>query len=184
MLFAALCASIFSLGSVAAAPVEPAAGEPMPLRDARLVEGMVAGTSQGEWTVRWWRWAMGKWIAPYLDPDGRWCAMGQDPDSPVWFLAGTGGSFTPKRRCVVPEGKYLLVPVINTYFQGSGAVEEEVCAPAQGWVAVNNDQLAARWRCSMVGPLAMSGHCVCPATVASSSIPTRHPRCRPPMAIG
>ncbi|MEN5118764.1 hypothetical protein ABE488_15740 [Luteimonas sp. TWI662] len=151
-LLATLCASIFSLGIVAAAPAEFAVGEPTPVRDARLAEGAVAGTSQAEWTARWWRWAMGQWIAPYLDPDGRWCAIGQNPDSPVWFLAGTDGSFTPKRRCVVPEGKYLLVPVINTYFQGSGAVEADVCAAAQGWVAVNNDQLVsavamldARW---------------------------------------
>lgn len=143
VLLAALFASIFSLGIVAAAPAELAVGEPTPVRDARLAEGAVAGTSQAEWTARWWRWAMSQWIAPYLDPDGRWCAIGQDPDSPVWFLAGTDGSFTPKRRCVVPEGKYLLVPVINTYFQGSGAAEADVCAAAQGWVAVNNDQLVS-----------------------------------------
>ncbi|WP_231583339.1 hypothetical protein [Luteimonas sp. FCS-9] len=122
-------------------PAEDAASASPPLRDARLAEGAVAGISQGEWTARWWRWAIGQWIAPYLDPDGRWCAVGQDPDSPVWFLAGTDGTFSPKRRCVVPEGKYLLVPVINTYFQDSGDAEAEVCAAAQGWVAVNNDQL-------------------------------------------
>ena len=76
-----------------------------------LVEGPVDGRSPGEWTAQWWRWALRQRIEPFLDPDGRFCELGQV--GPVWFLAGTDGSFASQRGCAVPEGRYRLVPVIN-----------------------------------------------------------------------
>ena len=47
----------------------------------------VEGEGYPELTARWWQWAMAAPVEPYLDPDGRLCAMNQD--GPVWFLAGT-----------------------------------------------------------------------------------------------
>lgn len=90
-----------------------------------------------EWTARWWRWADDQWVAPYLDPDGRFCQVGQS--GPVWFLAGTNGRFQPKRECVIPEGKHLLVPVINMISYGVN--EGATCASLQDGAAVNNDNL-------------------------------------------
>ena len=59
----------------------------------------------------WWQWAHALPLAPYLDPDGRLCELGQSGS--VWFLAGTDGSFDAKRECDVPAGKHLFVPIIN-----------------------------------------------------------------------
>lgn len=106
-----------------------------------LTADQVEGQSLGAWTAQWWRWVFAQPMEPYLDPDGRFCDLGQD--GPVWFLAGTDGSFKPKRRCVVPEGKHLLLPVINMiYMQGSGR-RVSSCRELQASVAVNNDHLAS-----------------------------------------
>src|SRR6476660_6689629 len=78
-----------------------------PLSPAASVEGRSFATL----TADWWRWAQASAIPPYLDPDGRLCDTGQS--GPVWFLAGTDGTFAPRRECAVPEGKHVLVPVIN-----------------------------------------------------------------------
>lgn len=102
----------------------------------------VAGASLGDWTAQWWRWAESAPIEPYLDPDGRLCDMGQS--GPVWFLAGTDGTYQPKRQCVVPEGKYLLLPVINMYYRrGASKGPAPKCADVQAQVAVNNDHLVS-----------------------------------------
>lgn len=118
----------------------PVTAQAAPPQGGPLVHGMVEGASLGEWTARWWRWAHGQWVAPYLDPDGRFCEVGQA--GPVWFLAGTDGSFDPLRECVVPEGKHLLVPVINMiYWQPRGTATP--CSELQQGAAVNNDRLAS-----------------------------------------
>lgn len=103
-----------------------------------IERGAVAGVTPGDWTARWWRWAMSQHVAPYRDPDGRLCEIGQQ--GPVWFLAGTTGTFAAQRRCVVPEGRHLLVPIINmVYWQPSGT--SVPCAELQADAAVNNDRL-------------------------------------------
>jgi hypothetical protein len=67
-----------------------------------------------------------------------------DQSGPVWFLAGTDGTFEPRRRCVVPEGKYLLLPVINmVYWQRTDVDERMPCADLQRGSAVNNDHLVS-----------------------------------------
>ncbi|QCW26838.1 hypothetical protein FE772_15490 [Lysobacter enzymogenes] len=100
-----------------------------------------------EWTVRWWRWANNAFpdgLAPYRDRDGRLCATGQDEHGPVWFLAGTDGSFAAQRRCRVPAGAHLLVPVINMYFHAPTAGPHAMdCAEVKRAAAVNNDYLAS-----------------------------------------
>jgi hypothetical protein len=107
------------------------------------VDSIVEGVSFGQWTAKWWQWAFAQPIAPFLDPDGRLCSEGQG--GPVWFLAGTNGEFTPHRECVIPAGKYLLVPVINMIYMnhqaGHDPAKTNPCATLQTDAAVNNDHL-------------------------------------------
>ena len=72
----------------------------------------VADAAQTQWSSRWWQWASrfdGK--APYQDRDGSRCAEHQD--GPVWFLAGTDGSFDAMRTCTIPADRHLFVPLIT-----------------------------------------------------------------------
>ncbi|GAB3347340.1 hypothetical protein [Lysobacter tyrosinilyticus] len=105
----------------------------------------MAGVSFGEWTAHWWRWALSQPIPPYLDPDGRLCQMGQG--GPVWFLAGTDGTFTARRKCVIPKGKHVLIPVINMYYPYHAAASDpehtHPCEILQARAAVNNDHLVS-----------------------------------------
>lgn len=81
-------------------------------------DGVVADVAQTQWSSRWWQWAAnfdGK--PPYEDRDGSRCAMHQD--GPVWFLAGTDGSFDAVRTCTIPADRHLFVPLI-TWFVAAG----------------------------------------------------------------
>jgi hypothetical protein len=72
------------------------------------------GFSFGEWTVRWWQWAVSSPfdVNPIIDNTGKYAGINQT--GPVWFLAGTNGeNQVPVRKCVVQFGKALLFPVIN-----------------------------------------------------------------------
>jgi hypothetical protein len=73
------------------------------------------GQTYGEWGRQWWEWA-GSFPAacnPILD-DGRvTCGDADDqPDGPVWFLAGTFGG-SANRRLTVPADKALYFPIFN-----------------------------------------------------------------------
>jgi hypothetical protein len=110
--------------------------------DARLLaaDARVGGESFGALTARWWQWAHAAEFPPYLDPDGRVCTIGQG--GPVWFLAGTNGTFEPTRRCVVPSGKHVLLPVINMmHLNPYDGPRQRTCAELQAAAAVNNDGL-------------------------------------------
>jgi hypothetical protein len=67
----------------------------------------------GEWTARWWQWASSipQDRNPVADQTGENCGEGQS--GPVWFLAGTFGSFN-ERNCEIPAGKSILFPVLNS----------------------------------------------------------------------
>ena len=134
---AALWAS--ALAVQADVPANAASASPL-VNDALTIEP-VEGQSLGAWTAQWWRWALAQPLEPYLDPDGRLCNLGQD--GPVWFLAGTDGTFKPKRHCVVPEGKHLLLPIINMIYWQGNARRPSSCKELQASVAVNNDRLAS-----------------------------------------
>lgn len=60
----------------------------------------------------WWQWAFSlpKNHSPLYDKTGGYCALGQHGD--VWFLAGNAGGKST-RRCTVPEGVQVLIPLIN-----------------------------------------------------------------------
>ena len=116
--------------------------------DALLLppDGQVDGETFGALTARWWQWAEHMPIAPFLDPDGQLCEMEQE--GPVWFLAGTDGTFDAKRECVIPAGQYILVPIINMRHSdvrgrrpaGSKPIP---CPSLQRGAAVNNERLAS-----------------------------------------
>ncbi|MBB1059541.1 hypothetical protein [Marilutibacter spongiae] len=106
-------------------------------------DASVEGTDFGELTEHWWRWAESLPVAPYQDPDGRLCDLGQA--GPVWFLAGTDGSFTARRECTIPADRHLLLPVINMLHSNpprapKGYVRRR-CSELQAAAAVNNDGL-------------------------------------------
>ncbi|MEJ1095097.1 hypothetical protein [Pseudoxanthomonas sp. CCNWLW206] len=105
----------------------------------------VEGKGYAQLSARWWQWALSMPVEPYRDPDGRFCDIGQD--GPVWFLAGTDGSFDARRECKVPAGKHLFLPVINMFHQIPLGVKKGKtvmsCDRLQASAAVNNDHLVS-----------------------------------------
>ena len=72
------------------------------------------GLTYGQWTVKWWQWALSipKKNNPLLDDIGCFADVGQN--GPVWFIAGTlGENKLPRRACTIPSSKAVLFPVIN-----------------------------------------------------------------------
>ena len=98
------------------------------------------GNTYGEWSARWWQWIMAIHTPenPNFDTTGQNCDEGQA--GPVWFL---GGAFPPPaptiglRRCTVPAGKALLLPLSNTLY-GAGAFD---CTPTVPGVDCNLNTL-------------------------------------------
>ena len=79
-------------------------------------DSKIYGLSYGQWTVKWWQWALSfpKSINPMIDPIGKFASIKQ-PDK-VMFLAGKFGSREktfPSRKCSALFGKSILFPVIN-----------------------------------------------------------------------
>lgn len=210
---AACCAALVlssaaAAAMAAAAPVAPAAAaaaaKPVKAAPAQAAAapGAVAGVAAAEWTVRWWRWANNAFpdgLAPYRDRDGRLCATGQDERGPVWFLAGTDGSFAARRRCRVPAGAHLLVPVINMYFHAPTAGPNAMdCAEVKRAAAVNNDYLASAVVLldgkPLARPLRLASRCFDPQAARAHPGPDRGSRYRaaadgywlllPPLAPG
>jgi hypothetical protein len=70
------------------------------------------GMSYEDWTIKLWHWllSMPSDINPSLDPTGERCAQGQDINSTVFFLIGSGGS-TAERTCTIPAGKAIFIPI-------------------------------------------------------------------------
>lgn len=73
------------------------------------------GLTYGQWTVKWWEWALSSPISnnPVLDDTGQYADINQS--GPVWFLAGTIGdeNKVAHRTCNIPGEKAILFPVIN-----------------------------------------------------------------------
>jgi hypothetical protein len=75
------------------------------------------GKTYAEWSAAWWQYTLSFPTAtsPFLDATGANCAVGQNQQSPVFFLVGNAFSSDPVQRdqCVVPAGKALFFPIIN-----------------------------------------------------------------------
>lgn len=84
----------------------------------------VAGQSQLYWAQAWWQWALGipAPINPLTDTTGQY--GGVNNSGPVFFLAafisvnGSGGPDmdTVSRTIIVPAGKPVFFPVINSFY--------------------------------------------------------------------
>ena len=74
------------------------------------------GRSYPEWVAAWWQWAISQPRTGHpLDQIGDVeCGTGRDGED-VWFLGGVvtiSGTLT--RRCTIPAGVALFLPVLNT----------------------------------------------------------------------
>ncbi len=89
------------------------------------------GKSYGEWSAKWWQWALIEPTAtnPIADSTGEFGALNQS--GKVWFLAGNTGGHTD-RAVTVPAGKAIFFPIINVLCgapeDGSTYVELLECA--------------------------------------------------------
>jgi hypothetical protein len=61
-------------------------------------------------------------VDPVADTTGALCAFAQDPNSPVFFLAGDWGGVVRRASCIAPAGKALFLPVVVGVFQDNGGV--------------------------------------------------------------
>lgn len=75
----------------------------------------VEGKSISQWADDWWNWAVaeGESTNPIVDTTGEF--SGRNQSGPVFFLAGTFG-VPVNRSIIVPNDKYLLVPLINSAY--------------------------------------------------------------------
>lgn len=84
--------------------------------DFNLLRFGYDGQSLEQWTEKWFTWAWNETPAtknPLLDTTGAWA--GVDNNGPVFFIAGTTGALTSADRTFdVPEGKPLLIPMLNS----------------------------------------------------------------------
>jgi hypothetical protein len=97
------------------------------------------GMTYGEWSAKWWQWNLSLPVDqnPSYDEGGS-CSNGANGQlGPVWFLTGVNvSSGTAVRNCIIPAGKALFFPIINTEcstleeppFYGSNEEELRDCA--------------------------------------------------------
>jgi hypothetical protein len=86
-----------------------------------LVLTMVANVTLAQYppashlATRWWEWALETPASenPLTDTTGEFAAVNQ-PNGPVWFLAGNTGGITV-RTFTVPAGKALFFPIVNVF---------------------------------------------------------------------
>lgn len=132
-----LRASWLALALALSAPATHAAGD----RPVLGPQEKVAGRSQSDYAIAWWRWVMRlpDGVRAYQDPSGAQCALNQG--GPVWFLAGTEGTGPVQRECTVPANTHVFLPVIAMLVHASPG-EPLSCPQAQARARSNNDHLA------------------------------------------
>jgi hypothetical protein len=81
-------------------------------------DSSLAGLTFGQWTVKWWEWAISNPAIrnPVVDDTGQYASVNQ-PNS-VWFLAGVLADEKrdrkfPMRECTIPSGRPILIPILN-----------------------------------------------------------------------
>jgi hypothetical protein len=86
------------------------------------------GKTYGEWAGAWVQYignvAPPECTSPITDPTGAGCQLYQDPEAPVFMLAGNYGGVSLRDECVVPAGKALFFPLINIYGDNAGTPAE------------------------------------------------------------
>lgn len=81
----------------------------------------IDGRNYVEWAEAWWQWlvAFPPDENPVLDPTGQYAGQGQSLPSyagPMYFLTGTFGQGPVVRDITIPSDKYILVPIVNTWW--------------------------------------------------------------------
>lgn len=81
------------------------------------------GKSYSDWNTAWWKWLYESPLdasckLPLGDATGELCAVNQSGD--VWFLVGNNGGNMLRTKCVVPAGKSLFFPILNTSSDNGG----------------------------------------------------------------
>jgi hypothetical protein len=111
-----IAATLFAATAVSAL----AAPAPPPL--AIDPDDFVGDHSQVEWSEAYLQWVASfpRGSSPISDTTGELCAARQDGD--VWFLASSDGTAPVTRRCAIPAGKTLFVPITSTT-ERSGNIE-------------------------------------------------------------
>jgi hypothetical protein len=87
------------------------------------------GKTVAQWTAAWWTWA---WNSPAAsDPlsDTTGALANQNNDGPVFFVAGSNANGPSERTFSVPQGKALLVPMINYWENCVGDIAVS-CGPS------------------------------------------------------
>jgi hypothetical protein len=71
------------------------------------------GIPISRWAGMWWAWLLSVPLEknPAFDETGENSSINQR--GPVWFLAGTFNGGFARRRCKIPEGLSILIPIIN-----------------------------------------------------------------------
>lgn len=94
------------------------------------------GLSYVEWTIKWWQWLLSipKQDNPAFDITGINSNLNQnDPD--VFFLCETieGVDKMPNRRCIIPAGRSILMPIINwiSVLHVDGETDQELVTTAK-----------------------------------------------------
>ncbi len=86
------------------------------------------GKTYAEWAAGWVRYWTGtappECVNPITDATGESCGLYQDADSPVFFLVGNFGGVSLRDACVVPAGKSLFFPLVNTTGDNAGVPED------------------------------------------------------------
>jgi hypothetical protein len=93
------------------------------------------GGTYEEWAAAWVQYvndvAPPECINPILDTTGETCALYQDPESPVFLLVGNFGGISIREDCVVPAGKAIYLPLINSYGDNAGVPAEMTVSDAE-----------------------------------------------------
>jgi hypothetical protein len=79
--------------------------------------------SAGDWVQYVNDTAPPECIHPVMDATGATCALYQDPDSPIFQLVGNYGGVSIREECVVPAGKAIFLPIINSAADNAGVPE-------------------------------------------------------------
>ena len=110
-----------------AALAATAADKPVPTINP---DEIVHDRSQAEWSQAYLQWvaAFPHGGSPVSDATGALCGARQDGD--VWFLASSDGTAPVERRCAIPSGKTLFVPIASV-LERSGNREPDCAAMAR-----------------------------------------------------
>ena len=103
-----------ALAALAAAALGAFAADAPPASPAIDPDDFVFDRPQAEWAESYLQWvaAFPRDASPVSDATGALCAAKQEGD--VWFLATSNGGAPVERKCSVPSGKTLFVPIAGT----------------------------------------------------------------------